>query len=121
MSVADSDEQILRELNIEVAAAEDRGDRTWLSKILAPRLAFQRADAQKTVDDSDAYLQKVAPSGPRQTRVVEPIDICGDRAIVKCVVTTGGRDFHNIRLFVRRDGGWKLLGWANEAIRDSTG
>ena len=36
------------------------------------------------------------------------------------VVTMGGRDFHNIRLFVRRDGKWKLLGWANEAVPDST-
>ena len=116
MSVAGSDEQVLRDLNVEVSTAEDRGDRTWLSTILAPKLAFQRADPPKTVDDAESYLRKVAPSGPRTTRIVEPIDICGDRAIVKCVVTTGGRDFHNIRLFVRRGGEWKLLGWANEPL-----
>jgi hypothetical protein len=26
----------------------------------------------------------------------------------------GDRDWHNLRLFVRRSGDWKLLAWANE-------
>ena len=54
--------------------------------------------------------------GDRRLRVIEPIRIYGHRAVVECVVSTGGRDFHNLRLFVRRDDGWKLLGWANEPV-----
>jgi Domain of unknown function (DUF4440) len=109
-----SDEQVLRDLNMEIANAESRGDREWLAKILAPKLAFQRADPAATVDDQDAFLRKVAKGPAKTTRIVEPIQIFGKRAIVQCVVTVGGQDFHNIRLFVRRDGEWKLLGWANE-------
>ena len=112
------DIEALKKLNIDIGAAEDRGDRDWLSGILAPRLAFQRADDQQTVDDQVAFLQKVKKkddsADPRKTEIIEPIDLDGDRAIVKCIVTVGGRVFHNIRLFVRRDGQWKLLGWANE-------
>jgi hypothetical protein len=43
-----------------------------------------------------------------------PAQVHGDRAVVACVVTQNGRDFHNLRLFVRRGGEWKLLGWANQ-------
>ena len=50
------------------------------------------------------------------TRILEPIEIHGNRAIVECIVTVGARDIHNLRLFVRRDGQWKLLGWANEPV-----
>jgi hypothetical protein len=108
------DEQTLKDLNLAIGDAENRGDAEWLSGVLAPRLAFQRADKPRTVDDHVAFLQKVAPGGNRVTRVIEPIEVYGDRAIVKCVVTVGEHEFHNIRLFVRRDGRWKLLGWANE-------
>jgi uncharacterized protein DUF4440 len=109
------DERTLKDLNVAIGDAENRGDRDELSKMLAPRLAFQRADDARTVDDAVAFLQKVASGGTRLTRVIEPIEVYGDRAIVKCVVTAADkREFHNIRLFVRRDGQWKLLGWANE-------
>jgi len=111
-----NDEEALRTLNLAISEAENRGDRDWLSAILAPRLAFQRADAAATIDDQIAYLQKVTAGGTRVSRIVEPIEVIGNRAIIKCIVTVDGRDFHNIRLFVRRDGQWKLLGWANEAL-----
>ena len=83
---------------------------------LAPRLAFQRADGARTVDDRDTFLQKVKPGGTRLTRIIEPIELYGDRAIVKCIVQMGERQCHNLRLFVRRDGSWKLLAWANEPV-----
>ncbi len=112
------DIEALKKLNQDIGAAEDRGDRDWLGGILAPRLAFQRADEEKTVDDQLAFLQKVKKkkdSDPcRETEILEPIEVEGDRAIVKCVVTVGTKKFHNLRLFVRRVGQWKLLGWANE-------
>jgi Putative lumazine-binding len=111
-----NDNQALVELNILIGDAENRGDVEWLSNILAPILAFRRADLQKTVDDKAAFLEKVKSGGNRETTVVEPIEIFGDRAIVKCIVKVGDQNFHNIRLFVRREGEWKLLGWANEAM-----
>ena len=113
------DEQALRELNVNIGDAETKGDREWLATILAPRLAFQRADAQRTIDDQVAFLQKVKPAAPgeeRVTRIIEPIEVLGNRAIVRCVVRVGQTDFHNLRVFVRREGNWKLLAWANEPM-----
>jgi hypothetical protein len=109
-----SDQEALRELNLKIGDAENRGDSEWLAGILAPRLAFQRADEQKTVDDQIAFLQKVKAGGTRVTLVIEPIQLYGDRAIVQCTVKVEDQEFHNLRLFVRRDSGWKLLAWANE-------
>src|SRR5262249_5737420 len=111
-----SDQVALTDLNKKIGDAENRGDRDGLAGILAPRLAFQRADDQRTVDDQVAFLQKVKAGGKRVTRILEPIELFGDRAIVQCIVTVDDRDFHNLRLFVRRDGSWKLLAWANEPL-----
>jgi hypothetical protein len=112
------DRQALIELNTKIGDAENTGAREWLTTILAPRLAFQRADESRTVDDQVAFLQKVKAGGtPRVTRrIIEPIEIYGDRAIVQCIVSVGDQEFHNLRLFVRREGGWKLLAWANEPV-----
>lgn len=112
-----NDRQILEQLNIRIGIEESKGDEDshiWLASILAPRLAFRRADG-KTFDDQVAFLAKVTPSDPRETEI-ESIEIDGDRAIVKCLITMAGKMFHNIRLFVRHgdDGDWKLLAWANE-------
>jgi len=108
------DQKSLRDLNLEIGHAENRGDVIWLSEILAPRLAFQRADANQTVDDHVAFLQKVQAGQRRPTQVLEPIKVYGNRAVVECLVTVNNDAFHNLRLFVRRHGQWKLLGWANE-------
>ena len=111
------DQAALDRLNHDINDAEMRGDAHYLAGILAPRLVFQRADAAKTVDDREAFLLKVPDrKGDRTLRVIAPIQVLGDRAIVQCVVTQNGRDYHNLRLFVRRDGAWKLLGWANEPM-----
>ena len=113
------DEQALRELNMKIGDAETKGDRGRLGTILAPRLAFQRADEQRTIDDQVAFLQKVKPAArgeERVTRIIEPIEVLGNRAIVRCVVRVGEMEFHNLRVFVRREGTWKLLAWANEPM-----
>jgi uncharacterized protein DUF4440 len=110
------DDSRLREINEGINRAENHGDRDWLATRIAPQLAFQRADDARTVDDRDAFLEKVKPGGTRVSRVLEPIQVFGDRAIVQCIVTVAGKDYHNLRLFVRRDGDWQLLGWANEAV-----
>jgi len=61
------DEQAPRELNAQISEAENDGNRDWLASILAPKLAFQRADEARTVDDRDAFLQKVQSGGKRKT------------------------------------------------------
>lgn len=211
--------ETLAELNIKIGEAEDRGDFEWLNSVLAPRMAFYRAN--KTFEDELEYIKRIKdaycsstntiesplssplinqdfselsspltcideveplsplvntsdnellspltyspphvyteetePSSPlthidekepasplndnciikesvtvssplmttvnpekkdtRITKIIEPIEIYGNRAIVKCIVKLDGKEYHNIRLFVCRNGDWKLLGWANE-------
>jgi hypothetical protein len=113
-----TDDEALRTLNARLNEAENTGNRDFLAGILAPELAFLRADG-KTVDDGGRFLQKVAPR-PHCELAFEPIEVLGSRAIVKCVVTCGKERFHNVRLFVRLEGQWKLLGWANERLTSST-
>jgi Domain of unknown function (DUF4440) len=115
-----NDEDDLRQLNIEIGCAETDGNVKRLAEILAPELAFSRADG-KTIDDAGRFLQKVQPGSPRVTTFdaeLASIEVLGNRAIVKCLVTMespdGERKYHNLRLFVRIDRKWRLLAWANE-------
>jgi hypothetical protein len=115
------DRKTLEELNIRIGIEESKGDdasRSWLDSILAPQLAFRRADGI-TFDNRDEFLKKVKHGDPHETEIVS-VDLYGDRAIVTCVVTakppTGDKKYHNLRLFVRHEGQWKLLGWANEPV-----
>ena len=112
-----TEDEALRAINVRINDAENAGDRDFLAGILAPELAFLRADG-KTVDDGGRFLQKVKPRG-RCELTVEHIEVLGMRAIVNCVVTCGKDRFHNVRLFVRLEGQWKLLGWANERLTTS--
>ena len=110
-----ADTRILEDLNLRIGDAENRGDRDWLAGILAPHLAFQRADPARTVDNESQFLDKLKSGGSRVTRI-ESIRFYGERAIVTCIVIVGKESYHNLRLFVRREGEWKLLGWANEPV-----
>jgi hypothetical protein len=109
-----SDIELLKAQNIRIGDAESCGDQEWLASILAPELAFLRADGE-TFDDARRFLQKVAKSSPRSTDI-ESIEIVRNRAIAKCVVTQDGHKYHNLRLFVRHGGKWLLLAWANERL-----
>lgn len=115
------DIQALEQLNIRIGEEESKGDdasRHWLASVIAPKLAFRRAD-RTTIDNREEFLKKVKPNDPRETEV-ESIDLYGDRAVVRCIVTLklagGKKKFHNLRLFVRHEEQWKLLGWANEPL-----
>jgi Domain of unknown function (DUF4440) len=116
-----NDAEALEQLNVHMGEAESVGDREWLAGILAPELAFLRADG-KTFDDADRFLGKVGVSDSRVTRI-ESIEVLGDRAIVKCIVTVkkpaGDESFHNLRLFVRIEDSWRLLAWANEPLKSA--
>ncbi len=115
------DIRTLEQLNIRIGVEESKGDdqsRSWLAGVIAPKLAFGRAD-RTTIDDREEFLKKVKPSDCRETEV-ESIDLHGDCAVVSCIVTlkstSGDKKFHNLRLFVRYEGQWKLLGWANAPL-----
>lgn len=111
-----TEEQDLRTLNVAINEAENAGDRGFLAGVLAPELAFSRANG--LVDDGRRFLQKAAKKDPPGDLKPESIEIgtFGNRAIVRCVIAQGGRNYHNIRLFVRREANWKLLAWANEQV-----
>ena len=67
----------LEELNIQIGVEESKGDdesRRWLGGVIAPKLAFRRADGI-TIDNREEFLMKVAPSEAE----VEPIELHGDR------------------------------------------
>lgn len=107
----------LAEINVMIATAESRGDADWLKAALAPEFAFRRADGRLV--GAAAYVEAVRPSAERKT-MIESISLHGDRAVATMIVTMP-RDgeikrYHNIRLFVRMNGDWKILGWANEEI-----
>lgn len=107
-----NDIEVLQALNAKIMEAENAGDREWLASILAPHFAIQRANGD--VADRDSFLQNVKAGGDRVSRIVEPIRVYGNRAVVQFVVSTGGRQIDNLQLFVRRKGEWQVLGWANE-------
>jgi len=106
-------------LNANISEAETSGDKHFLDGVIAPALAFGRADT--TVVDRAGFLANVKQSAKR-TIETESISFFGSqRALVTCVVTTDvngvEKRFHNLRLFIRApDGSWKVLAWANEGI-----
>lgn len=117
----ENDIDVLTKLNIQIGQTETVGDaasQAWFEGVLAPTLAFRRADL-KTFDDRPAFIGKVAPGAARET-AIESIDVHGSAAFVRCIVTVkaagGDRRYRNLRLFVRDQANWKLLGWANEPI-----
>jgi len=116
------DRQILTELNIEIGEAETEHNYKRLAEIIAPELAFQRADRDRTIDNRERFLQKVkdkaeadAPQQKRTTEV-ESIAFSANRAVVSCIVSMDSGRYHNLRLFIKRGERWQLLGWANEPL-----
>jgi len=121
-----SEIKALEELNIRIGKEESRRDPEsyqWFTNMIAPALAFQRANEQLTTVTREQFLESVEPlelgedPPPGRETEVESISFYRNRAVVTCIVTMDdGRRFHNLRLLVRRDNEWKLLGWANEQI-----
>jgi hypothetical protein len=61
MSVFD----VLTELNLEIGAAESRGDKEFLGNVLAPVLAFRRANGECI--DENIFLVAVKSGARRET------------------------------------------------------
>lgn len=119
--LSQEDIHALEELNDKIGTKEDEGDRAWFIDLTAPEFAFMRADG-KTFDDRVTFLLKVSPkkdaADPRRTTDIKiiPTPHNKNRVIVSCIVSIGKKRFHNLRLFVKLDDKWKLLGWANEEV-----
>ena len=114
-----TDRDALEALNVEIGDAESRGDKGFFEDLLTPSFAFRRANGN--IVDRQQYMDAVAASGARTTSIRSITFLGRARAAVSCVVTMevqGSRkDFDNLRMFIRMDGGpWKLLAWANEPI-----
>ncbi len=113
-----SDEELLRQMAHDIAAAIGRRDADWLAGLLAPGFVY-RGDAGTTTSDAEAFLAGIRSipgeiAFVRLERVV--VDAAGDSALVLGVqhaqVTIDGRAVDDRRgfadLFVRIDGAWKL-------------
>jgi Domain of unknown function (DUF4440) len=107
----------LTDVNNRIAVAESAGDRVALAAVLVPALGFRRANGQ--VIDRAAFLAAVSAGAVRETEL-EQIQLFGNRAVVSGLVrmetAEGPKTVHNLRLFIRGEAGWQLLGWANEAV-----
>jgi hypothetical protein len=97
-------------LNQKINTAENSGDLKPLEEIITSFFAFRRRDG--TIVNRDTFLQSPRPG--RREMKIESIQVYGNRAVVTCIVTDSGVSTHNIRLFTKEEGNWKLLGWANE-------
>jgi hypothetical protein len=116
-----SDYELLRDLNVDIGAAETRGDKAFFEDLLAPAFAMLRAKDYK-IDDRTAFISAVKESAERQTSVGSITFFEANRALVVCTVTMETPDgegrFHNVRLFIRPSAkrNWQLLAWANERL-----
>lgn len=106
----------LIELNMRIPVLENSGDSENLSALLADELAFLRADG--TIVNKEGFLNKIKAGGDRKYESTESVDVFNNRAIVKCIISmkNGVDKYHNIRLFIKKEDKWLLLGWANEKI-----
>jgi hypothetical protein len=116
----ETDLEWLRSTNIEIGNAETQGNKEFFETLLAPCLAFRRANGQ--ILDRPNFIAGVSPSAKRTTNIQSITVLEKNRALIECTVTMeddgGAKRFHNVRLFVREgeSNQWMLLGWANEPI-----
>jgi len=112
---AKSHKEALRKLNKKIGDAENRGDSEWLAGILAPRLAFQRADDEKTVDDRTAFLKRSRRGLARNPhhRTDRVVWRSGNRQMHRHRRRPGVSQYAPLRTPRRR---LELLAWANERV-----
>jgi hypothetical protein len=111
------DVEDLHAINVKIGEAENANDRAWFQGVLAERFVLRRASG--VLDDRVAFLQKLEKDDrDDRTTTIEDIDLLrGSRAVVHAIVTTGGKRYDNLRIFVRGGAhGWSLLAWANEEL-----
>jgi Domain of unknown function (DUF4440) len=109
--VSNDDELIA--VNQAITDAENAGDWTAMEPLIAANMAFRRADG--SIIDRRTFFDALKPGGNRILHNCTPLIVSENRAVVRCIIKVGDADYDNLRLFVRVDGKWQLLGWANEA------
>jgi hypothetical protein len=115
----------LRALNIEIGEKEAQTDSAYFEGLLAPVFVTRRANDARAIVDRAAWLKALAEAAkkPRPTRITS-ISLHGsERAVVTCIVTMDGRDYDNLRVFVKNSDPataetqpWLLVAWVNEPV-----
>jgi hypothetical protein len=108
-----------REIPLRETDGGSKTSKEFFANLLAPHFAFRRA--RGTVDGREEYLASLASAEPREQEGEAVVKLLGEsRAFVTCIVrmtaANSVRRFHNARIFIRTDDGWKLLAWANEEL-----
>jgi hypothetical protein len=80
--------------------------------LLAPSFSMRRASGE--VIDRQMFLGALNSSKTRSQRDVAVTLVGSSRAVVTSEVEMDGVTFHNLRVFIATDSGWRLLAWANE-------
>jgi glyoxylase I family protein len=118
MSTRDPEE--LRQVNVDIGAAEKSHDLPFLRRVLDDLLVFRRADG--SVVGKDDYLAGLEGRTYDELRTeVVDLDEEAESAVVTAIVTTRGTNngkpfggtFRNVRTFVRTDGAWQCRLWIN--------
>lgn len=68
------DRAVLEQLNVEIGNAEDRGDSVWLDSVLAPQLAFRRANGQ-IVNPGRSTSRLSLLEAPERLRWSQPLSL----------------------------------------------
>ncbi len=114
----------LKTINTEMVRHENEGStedaRAYFFDLLTDMFVFRRASG--VVVDRQAFLKALTSGGDRALiGEIEVTPLGEERALVRSTVQTyvGGdrRTFDNARLFVRIEGRWRLLAWANESTK----
>ena len=108
----ENETKVLEELNRKITQYENEGDRNALKRIIAPKLAFMRANG--IIDDRSEFLLFVNDKGKPREITEMTSTIKNKTAVVSCKIIQDGKSYHNFRLFIKTENEWKLLGWANE-------
>ena len=115
----------LRSLNVEIGDKEAQTDCAYFEGLLAPVFVMRRANDSRAVVDRAAWLEALsqAEKKRRDTRIISTSLLGRERAVVTCVVTMDGRDYDNLRVFVKNSNPetaekqpWLLLAWVNEPV-----
>jgi hypothetical protein len=122
--MAESDQDQLRQINLGIAAWEQKRDEAAIAKldqILSPQLVFRRADG--TVVGKAEFMAGLRAPSPFTARESgdAAVEVRGDRALAVVTVTTTAADgtvgrYRNVRMFARRGRRWQLEFWFNDDI-----
>ncbi|MDR6559822.1 hypothetical protein J2809_004205 [Arthrobacter pascens] len=113
----------LHKVNFSIGNAETEYDYQFFDALLASAFSMRRQDG--TIESRSDFLQRLKerkrqgePSSNRVTTMLSFSAVGAHRVLVRCIVGLDGKQYDNLRLFVRDSerSPWKLLAWANEPL-----